>query len=430
MERVRSADVARHQGERIRVAGWLRAKRSLGGVTFAVIRDGWGEVQAVWESGDPLAGVGAESVVGLTGDLVPAAKAPAGVELREPTVEVLAEVVGSPALGRGGRSVSATLPVLLDKAVIANRHPARRAIFALAAEAMAAFRVELDGRGFTEIQTPKIVGGSTEGGANVFQLDYFGRPAFLAQSPQFYKQVMVGVFERVYEVGPVFRAEPHDTARHINEYVSLDIEMGFIEDHRDVMAVLRAVLATILGRFTERRGHELALLRATVPSVPAEIPTIDFAEAKQRLARTLGASVVDEPDLSPDDERLLGGWAQREFGSDFLFVTGYPLAKRPFYTHPDAARPGASNGFDLLFRGLELVTGGQRLHRHDDYLNALASRGLAAAPFGWYLDAFRFGMPPHGGFAIGLERLLMQLVGLPNVRLATLFPRDLKRLTP
>jgi nondiscriminating aspartyl-tRNA synthetase len=430
MERVRTTQVGRHIGEHIRTEGWLRTKRSLGGLAFAVVRDGWGEVQAVWEASDPLAAVGPESLLRLEGAVVEAPKAPGGVELREPAVEVISAVDETTPVPLGARSLNASLPVLLDQAVIANRHPSRRAVFALAAETMAAFRAELDAKGFTEIQTPKIVGASTEGGANVFRLDYFGRAAFLAQSPQFYKQVMVGVFERVYEVGPVFRAEPHDTARHVNEYVSLDVEMGFIQDHRDVMAVLRDVIAAILARLADQRARELTLLGADMPDVPDPIPSIGFGDAKRWLAARLGDTVLDEPDLAPEEERLLGGWAQAEFGSDFLFVTGYPLAKRPFYTHPDPERPGASNSFDLLFRGLELVTGGQRLHRHEEYLAALAARGLDPDPFGWYLDAFRYGMPPHGGFAIGLERLLMQLLGLPNVRLATLFPRDLQRLAP
>jgi nondiscriminating aspartyl-tRNA synthetase len=430
MERVRSIEVGQHVGSRVLVAGWLRTRRALGGVTFAVVRDGWGEVQAVWEGADPLAGVVAESVVELVGDVVAAPTAPSGVELRGADCHVLEAVTEPTAIALGGRTLRASLPIVLDTAVVANRHPTRRAIFALAAEVMAAFRGCLDARGFTEIQTPKIVGASTEGGANVFGVDYFGRPAFLAQSPQFYKQVMVGVFERVYEVGPVFRAEPHDTTRHANEFVSLDVELGFIRSHHDVMAVLRDVLAAIFERLASHRAAELALLGASVPAVPSAIPSIDFLAAKSLCAASLGPVVLGEPDLSPDEERLLGEWARAEHGSDLLFVTGYPLAKRPFYTAPDPSRPGQSNGFDLLFRGLELVTGGQRLHRYEEYLAALAGRGLAAEPFAWYLDAFRYGMPPHGGFAIGLERLLMQLLGLPNVRLATLFPRDLRRLTP
>ena len=300
---------------------------------------------------------------------------------------------------------------------------------------MAAFREALDNRGFTEIQTPKIVASATESGANVFKIDYFGRPAYLAQSPQFYKQIMVGVFQGVYEVAPVFRAEPHDTTRHINEYVSLDVEFGFIENHFTVMALLREVLAHIFGRLAERYAPELALLNAQMPVVPGQIPAIHFADAKElvfqlHVAAQKGVDERGEPDLSPQEERWLGEWAQREHNSDFLFVTGYPMRKRPFYTHADPARPDYSNSFDLLFRGTELVTGGQRLHRYEDYLAALSKANLPTAPFESYLEAFRYGMPPHGGFAIGSERLLMQLLGAPNLRQTTLFPRDLNRLTP
>ena len=431
MERIRTTEVGRHAGEQVRVEGWLRTIRSMGGLTFAVLRDGWGEVQAVWElEREPLTGLGPESVVGFRGSVVPSPQAPGGFELREPAVTAISAVTETLPLPLGRRALRAGLPVLLDSAVISNRHPSRRAMFGLASETMAGFRGELDRQGFTEIATPKILGTSTEGGSNVFAVDYFGRPAFLAQSPQFYKQAMVGVFERVYEVGSVFRAEPHDTTRHVNEYVSLDAELGFITDHHDVMAVLRDVIAAMIARLVERRAAELVALGAAVPAVPAAIPELDFGEAKAWLATQLGEEVVGEPDLSPAEERLLGGLAQERWTSDFLFVTGYPLAKRPFYTHGDPDRPDRSNGFDLLFRGIEVVTGGQRLHRHEDYLAALESRGLDPAPFAWYLDAFRFGMPPHGGFAIGMERFLMQLTGVGNVRLATLFPRDLKRLVP
>jgi nondiscriminating aspartyl-tRNA synthetase len=328
------------------------------------------------------------------------------------------------------REINAALPTLLDHAVVANRHPARRALFRLGAGVMAAFRDHLNQRGFTEIQTPKLVASATESGANVFAVDYFGRRAYLAQSPQFYKQAMVGVFERVFEVGPVFRAEPHDTIRHINEYVSLDVEFGFIGDHFTVMALLRDVLAGIFSHLSEHYASELALTAAILPTVPATIPHIHFGDAQALIFQRHGVDVRGEPDLSPQDERWLGEWARQEHESDFLFVTGYPMQKRPFYTHPDPARPTYSNSFDLLFRGIELVTGGQRLHRYDDYLAALARAGHSPEPLETYLEAFRYGMPPHGGFAIGMERLLMQLTGAPNLRLTTLFPRDLTRLTP
>ena len=400
MERVRSCEVSGHVGRRIRVAGWLHAVRRMGGITFVVIRDGWGVVQAV--ASDAPA-VQLESIVEVTGVVV----AQPQLELHEVDITVLEAVTEPPPVSLGKKQLDLPLAPMIERAVIANRHPTRRAVFALAAAAMRGFRAALDRDGFTEIQTPKLVGSATEGGANVFAVKYFERTAYLAQSPQLYKQIMVGVFERVFEVGPVFRAEPHDTARHLSQYTSLDVEMAFIGSHVDVMAQLVRVLR---GMF-EACEAEVAM--------PETIPVVHFSETG-----------TTEPDLSPEDERRLGARAKAEHGSDFVFVTGYPMSKRPFYTHPDPGRPAYSNSFDLLFRGTELVTGGQRLHRHADYVAALAARGMSAEPLASYLDAFRFGMPPHGGFAIGLERFVMQLLGLPNIRLATLFPRDLTRLDP
>jgi nondiscriminating aspartyl-tRNA synthetase len=259
----------------------------------------------------------------------------------------------------------------------------------------------------------------------VFGVDYFGRRAYLAQSPQFYKQAMVGAFERVYETGPVFRAEPHDTARHLAEYVSLDAELGFISDHRDVLAVLRQTLAGMLAALRAEAQPALDLLGIAVPEIPAEIPVIHFQEA---LA--IAGAPPDEPDLAPAHERAIGQWAAQRHGSDFVAVEGYPMSKRPFYTHPQPGDERWSNSFDLLFRGQELVTGGQRLHRHADYLTAIRARGEDPATYADYLEAFAHGMPPHGGFAIGLERWAGRLTRAENIREVTLFPRDLHRLAP
>jgi nondiscriminating aspartyl-tRNA synthetase len=437
---IRTTEAHAHVGETVRLQGWLHNLRRLGGVSFIVLRDGWGTLQAVTENEADLHplldnGLMTDSVIALEGIVASVPQAPGGIELHQPHITVVTPVREAPPVVISKREVNAQLPLLLDHAVIVNRHPARRAVFRLAAGAMAAFRAVLAERGFTEIQTPKIVASATESGANVFKIDYFGRPAYLAQSPQFYKQIMVGVFERVYEVGPVFRAEPHDTTRHVNEYVSLDVEFGFIENHFTVMALLREVLAHIFAALGEHYRAELALVNAKLPNVPVQIPHIHFAEAKELVFQLhskelRGVDERQEPDLSPQEERWLGEWTQREHGSDFLFVTGYPMRKRPFYTHSDPARPEYSNSFDLIFRGTELVTGGQRLHRYADYLAALDRAKLPIEPFESYLEAFRYGMPPHGGFAIGLERLLMQLLGAPNLRMTTLFPRDLSRLTP
>ncbi len=435
MQRIKTFEAKEFPGQRVQLAGWVHNIRRLGGISFLILRDGWGMIQAVTENEadlEPLlaAGAGQESVISLTGLVVETTQAPGGVEIHEPQIVVISAVGETPVVEIGKRKLKANLPVLLDHAVIANRHPARRAIFRLAATAMAGFRSLLAAKDFTEIQTPKIVASATEGGANVFQLDYFERPAYLAQSPQFYKQIMVGVFEAVYEVGPVFRAEPHDTSRHVNEYVSLDVEFGFIHDHFDVMALAQEVIAGIFTEIETNCQPELALLQLDLPTVPAEIPHIHFADAQQMIFEQHSVDVRGEPDLSPQDERWLGQWAQEYHGSDFLFVTGYPMVKRPFYTHPDPARPEYSNSFDLLFRGTELITGGQRLHLYADYLSALVRAGYRPEPFATYLEAFQFGMPPHGGFAIGLERLLMQLLHIPNLRLVTLFPRDMQRLAP
>jgi nondiscriminating aspartyl-tRNA synthetase len=419
VQRTLSSELPTRAGQSVTIAGWVHRVRQLKSVSFLIVRDRTGLIQVVLPpTAEPLL---EESVVEVTGTVVANPAAPAGVEIAEPDVRLLSAASPVPFdLYRPG--LAATLPTMLDHAAVALRHPRRQAVFRAGAAAVAGFRSTLDGLGFVEVQTPKLVASATESGATVFTLDYFGRPAYLAQSPQFYKQTLVGVFERVYEVGPVFRAEPHDTVRHLAQYTSLDVELGFITDHRDVMAILVQTLAGMLA------GVDKSIVDA--PEVPSEIPVVHFADALEMVGTAIGEDLSGEPDLAPAHERWLGDWALREHGSDFLFVEGYPMAKRPFYTHPDPARPAYSNGFDLLFRGIELVTGGQRLHRYEDYVAALADRGESTEPYQSYLDVFRHGMPPHGGFAIGLERFLMRLTGAGNVREVTLFPRDLNRLTP
>jgi nondiscriminating aspartyl-tRNA synthetase len=356
-------------------------------------------------------------------------QAPGGVEVHQPAIEVLSPA-SAPPFDLFRPTLKAQLPAVLDHAALTLRHPRRRAVFHLASASMAGFRTTLRAMDFVEIQTPKIVAAATESGAHVFPVDYFGTPAYLAQSPQLYKQIMVGVFERVFEVGPVFRAEPHDTPRHLNEYVSLDVELGFIRDHTTVMDVVTRVIGGMVAALRADSADAVALLGVTLPEVSAHIPAIHFTDAQELIFKETGEDVRGEPDLAPAHERRLGEWAHNVHGSEFLFVVGYPMAKRPFYTHPEPQRPEFSNSFDLLFRGLELVTGGQRLHRYEDYLAALGARSLDPAPLAGYLEAFQYGMPPHGGFAIGLERWVAQLVAAANIRETTLFPRDLHRLTP
>ncbi|MDH2428797.1 aspartate--tRNA(Asn) ligase [Sphaerisporangium sp. TRM90804] len=431
--RILSSQVSKHVGDEVTLAGWLHRVRPLKSVTFAVLRDRDGLVQVV--AADPelvtrLADLPEETVVEVVGTATANVQAPGGVEITSPSVRALSEPALTPPFDLYRPVVTAALPTVLDNAAVALRHPRLRAPFEITAASVAGFRRALERLDFTEVHTPKVVSSATESGANVFALDWFGRKAYLAQSPQFYKQTMVGVFERVYEVGPVFRAEPHDTARHLAQYTSLDAEMGFVTDHRDVMAVVREAVADMVASVAERASAAVDLLGVRLPDVPREIPAIHFADAQELLARETGEDPRGEPDLAPAHERWLCEWALREHGSEFLFVTGYPMVKRPFYTHPEPGRPEYSNSFDLLFRGLELVTGGQRLHRHSDYLAALEARGESPGPYAGYLAAFAHGMPPHGGFALGLERFVARLTGADNIRWTTLFPRDLHRLAP
>lgn len=428
MARVLSHQLVEHVGAPVRVAGWVHRRRQLKSVTFLIVRDAGGQAQVVVTDPavrDAVAQLTEETVVEVTGTVAASQAAPAGVEVVDPRVQVVGEPAVAPPFDLYRPALNAALPTQLDYAALSLRHPRRSAALRIGAAATAGFRASLDAAGFVEVHTPKVVASATESGANVFALDWFGHPAYLAQSPQFYKQLLVGVFERVYEVGPVFRAEPHDTARHLAQYTSLDVELGFIDSHRDVMAVLRDVLAGMVAAVRERAPDALAALGVDLPQVPARIPTLGFPDA---LA--LAGAPAGEPDLAPAHERAVGEWAAREHGSDFVFVTGYPMVKRPFYTHPDPDRPAYSHSFDLIFRGLELVTGGQRLHRHRDYLAALTAAGEPIEPYRIYVDAFRHGFPPHGGFAIGMERFVARLVGAANVREVTAFPRDLHRLAP
>jgi nondiscriminating aspartyl-tRNA synthetase len=421
MQRILSTELPAHEpGREVTIAGWIHRRRLLKSVAFLIVRDAAGFSQVVVTdpaTREQLEHLTEESVVEVTAVVTANEQAPYGVELTSPSIRELSRVAVPLPFEMHRPALNAGLPAQLDHAALALRHPSRAVSLRIAAAATRGFREALEAQRFVEIHTPKIVESATESGANVFKLDYFGRPGFLAQSPQFYKQLMVGVFERVFEVGPVFRAEPSDTARHLAQYTSLDAEMGFITDHRDVMAALTRTIAGMLSEIRE--------VGPATPTIGPEIPHVHFTEA----LRIAGAP-EDEPDLAPAHERALGDWALREHGSEFLFVTGYPMRKRPFYTHPDPADPTWSNGFDLLFRGLEIVTGGQRLHRYEDYVAALTRSGEPLEPYAGYLDGFRFGMPPHGGWAIGLERFVARLTGIANVRETTAFPRDLNRIAP
>ncbi|HLJ88315.1 MAG TPA: aspartate--tRNA(Asn) ligase [Candidatus Angelobacter sp.] len=433
MQRTLIQDLAQNVTQTVRIAGWAHNIRQLSKVNFLLLRDASGVAQVVVDDKaamQMLAKLHLESVLQVTGKVVAQKNAPGGLEIHSPEITVLSEVKEVVPFPINKGELNVAIDTFLDNAAYGLRHPDRRAIFKLSAAIMRGFRTHLDSRGFTEVATPKVVASATESGANVFALNYFDRKAYLAQSPQFYKQMMVSVFERVYEVAPVFRAEPHATSRHLNEYVSLDVEFGFIQDHTTVMALLSSLIRAVLQHLKDSTPTELEVLKVNMPLAPETFPAVSFKEAQAIIKDRYKEDCSHEPDLSPQHERWIGEWAREVHQSDYIFVTGYPMSKRPFYTHPDPNDRAYANGFDLLFRGMELVTGGQRLHLYDDYVTALTERGLPLEPFQGYLDAFRFGMPPHGGFAIGLERFVTQLLGLQNIREATLFPRDINRLTP
>lgn len=432
MDRTLTSDLPSKVGQRVRIEGWMHTIRTFPDFSFLILRDRAGQAQVILEPGpelEKLDGLQNETVLSIEGTVVAEERSPIGVDVREPVITVLAPVDEIGPFELNKKVLKPNLDVFLNHAAYGLRHPIKQATFRVMATLLSSYREYLTSHGFTEISTPKIVGSATEGGANVFEVTYFDRMAFLAQSPQLYKQIMVGVFERVFEIGHVFRAEEHYTSRHLNEYESLDLEMGFISSQQDVMDVLSGVLMAMFEAVAERNPREVDLLRIDIPR-EQPFPQITFREGQRLILERHGEERYHEPDLSPQDERWLGEWAKEEHGSDFLFVTHYPTIKRPFYAYPDPDDPDHTETFDLIFRGAELVTGGRRINDYRQLVSVMEQRGINPEPFSGFLEAFRFGMPPEGGFAIGAERLLARLIGLENIRETTLFPRDVNRLTP
>ena len=414
-------------GQRAHFHGAVHALRPMGGVSFLTLRTRRGLLQCVCPAGMDLPCE--ESAVEVTGTVRAEGRAPGGYELAAEEIRVLSSPAAplSVSINKGPLRLGLDTELSLRPQVL--RSPRRRAVFRIQEGICRAFRDHLQAQDFTEIHTPKIVHAGAEWGSNIFRLDYFGRKAFLAQSPQFYKQMMVSVFERVYEVGPVFRAEKHSTPRHLNEYTSMDFEMGYISSFRDIMETETGFLRRCMDLLGREYSAELALLGAELPKVDA-IPCLRFDEAKALSAEKYGYVIRDPYDLEPEEEHAIGRYAKEEWGSDFVFVTHYPSKKRPFYAMDDPENPKYTLSFDLLFRGLEVTTGGQRIHDYAAQVAKMEERGMDPAEFESYLMIHKYGMPPHGGLGIGLERLTMQLCGLDNVRRACLFPRDRTRLEP
>ena len=420
------AAVVGRNNRAVTLHGMVHALRDLGGVTFLTLRTREGLIQCVCPRRPE--GVREECAVSVSGLLRPEPRAPGGAELAEARFTVLSRPAAPPPVPLSKKS-SLSMDTELSLRPVTLRAPRARAVFRIQAAVCRAFREFLQEEDFTEIHTPKLGQAGAEGGSSQFRLDYFGRKAVLAQSPQLYKQAMVGVFERVYEIGPVFRAEKHATQRHLNEYTSLDLEMGFLHSFTDLMALEQGFLRRLVALLRQEYAGELALLGAELPDAE-HIPAVRFDEAKRLAAEAYGYAIREPYDLEPEEEQHIGRYAKEVWGSDFVFVTHYPGRKRPFYTMDDPEDPRYTLSFDLLFRGVEITTGGQRIHNYGQQVEKLKARGMEPEDFSGYLLFHKHGAPPHGGLGIGLERLTMQLCGLDNIRRASLFPRDRTRLEP
>ncbi len=430
-------DLSGKAGETVMIQGWVDVRRDQGKLVFFDFRDRSGTVQGVVLPGDEALMEAAKSVrneyiVSVEGIVnkrpeknVQEGKVNGDIELEVKGIETIAapqELPFEP-------DAELNLDTYLDYLPFTLRSTRARAIFKVQAEIVRAYRAFLNSEGFTEFQAPKLIGDDAEGSGEVFEVPYFyGKTAHLATSPQLYKQIMVGALERVFAIGIVFRAEKHSTSRHLNEYTSMDVEMGFIKDHTDIMAMETKLMAHIAAHLKETCASEFALLEAEVPTVPATIPRMKLREAQELIFKETGKDKREEPDLEPEDERWLCEWSKREHGSAFVFVTHYPVSKRPMYTYEDPEDPGYTNGFDLLFRGVEITTGGQRRHDYQNLVDGIRMKGLDPEKFSYYLQAFKYGMPPHGGWGMGLERLTAKFLGLANLKEATLFPRDINRI--
>lgn len=419
-------------GSNVKLHGMVYKIRKMSDFAFVLLRTKRAVVQCIYSSEFskfPLETLKEESAVCVTAKVIEEERSRTGYELQMLSVKVLSEPEELSPIVINNKRVDTSIENLLNYRPITLRNEKERAVFKLQEGICRAVREFLHRERFTEIHSPKIVAEGAEGGANIFKLDYFGKQAYLAQSPQFYKQMMVGVFERVYEIGPVFRAEKHDTARHLNEYTSVDFEMGFIECFEDIMQMETGMLRFVMEFLQKEYAGELELLKVRLPEI-REIPAVKFSEAKELVAKEYHREINDRYDFEPEEEKLLCELIRKQTGSEFVFVTHYPSAKRPFYAKDSSEHPEETLSFDLLFRGLEVTTGGQRIHSYKEQVAKMEARGMNVEAFESYLMMHKAGMPPHGGLGLGLERLTAKLLNQENVRFSTLFPRDINRVTP
>ena len=436
MQRTLIAELGSHIGETVLINGSVAIARDQGKMAFFDFRDRTGLVQGVVFGKPEVLEVAKtlkpEFVIAVTGivNSRPEKMRKEGVqngdiELEITNIEVLSVAAPMPF----DIDSELNLDTLLDNRPLTLRRNRERAIFKVQSEILVAYRRFLTGEGFTEFQAPKLVGGDAEGGAEVFKVKYFkGVEASLATSPQLYKQIMAGVFERVFAVGPTFRAEKSATTRHLSEISMLDLEMSFINDHTDVITLVTKLIRHINVHVNTVCAAEIKMLGTDIALAPETFPVMTLREAQALILKETGVDKTSEPDLEPEDERFLCEYANKNLGSDYVFVTHFPTSKRPFYTHVDPANPEFTRSFDLLFRGLEMCSGGQRVHNYDELVSRIKSKGLDPDKFEFYLQAFKYGIAPHGGIGMGLERLTAKYCGIGNVKEATLFPRDINRI--
>jgi nondiscriminating aspartyl-tRNA synthetase len=437
MNRVLVRDLKSKVGSKVELSGWLHKKRLLGGLTFINVRDRSGLAQVVIQDKseiEKLRGLQIGTVISVSGDLIEEPRAPGGVEIHEPTITVIQPVSEEPPIeiDKPINHKSENLDTLFDNRVLGLRNIQEQKIFKVRSELNRYIRQFLNEHDFTEIQTPRLLPGATEGGAEVFKLDYFGKEATLAQSPQFYKQIMVGVFERVFEIGPTFRAEPSATTRHVSEVTMLDIEMGFIENHEEVLDMVQDMTHNALTRLYNENPEMLKSLNAPELVIKERFPRYTVAKIHELYSKDTGTDTSGEKDLTPDEERWICEYAKKNDGCELVFATEMPIEAHKFYQMINPEDPNTVLAADLLFRGVEIATCPMREHHYDKMIEQMEVKGLNPEDPGfiYYLQAFKYGLPPHGGCGFGIDRLVQKVVGLGNVKEAILFPRDINRLAP
>ncbi|HHD92697.1 MAG TPA: aspartate--tRNA(Asn) ligase [Candidatus Portnoybacteria bacterium] len=431
VSRILSSELKKYLDQEVTLKGRVYNLRKLGKMNFLILQDEKELVQCLIEkevTQMPAEKIRPGDLIQINGVAKEDSRAPMGVEIKCQKISFINRIVEDLPFDLTKKEIHLQLSTLFDHRALTLRNEKVRQIFRLEGEILSSYSQIMRDLGCQEIKTPKIIGAASEGGANFFSVNYFGRRAFLAQSPQLYKQICVGAFGRVFEVGPALRAEKHFTTRHLNEYISLDAEIGFIDDWSEIMDHLDYVVQAIVKEINQKYQNIFSQFGVSEIKISKKIPRMKLSEAKEILQQKYSHQVDKNEDLDPEGEKLVGQYILGKFNSDFVFLTHYPRKKRPFYTMPDGE--DETKSFDLVYRGLEISSGGQRIHQYQDLIDNIGKKGLNPEDFKFYLEAFKYALPPHGGWGLGLERIVAKTLNLPTVKEASLFPRDVKRLVP